>query len=265
VRPLVSYYGGKQRIANKIIPYIPDHHCYVEPFCGGASILFAKPYISKNEVLNDKDEGIFNLYDVAIHNREEFFEIVMDRALFHEKFFRMSDSILKNPADHNKVEWAWACFYNIILSFSRRLQGGMGFSYTSNQSIVLKNRVLLLEKILDRLKRVQIFCRDGLEIIDMFDEDGAFFYLDPPYPDACQGHYAGYSIDDLRNLVERLRGIRGKFILSNYEHPEIEIPKDWRKVEISTFVSASMGKNRKVTEIIYMNYQPDFLLFSLGS
>lgn len=44
MKPPFSYYGGKQRMASKIIPYIPKHTVYVEPFCGSATILFKKPW-----------------------------------------------------------------------------------------------------------------------------------------------------------------------------------------------------------------------------
>ncbi|QSH99083.1 DNA adenine methylase [Treponema phagedenis] len=38
----ISYYGGKQQLAKKIVSLIPEHKIYCEPFCGGAAILFAK-------------------------------------------------------------------------------------------------------------------------------------------------------------------------------------------------------------------------------
>ncbi|MBZ5505872.1 MAG: DNA adenine methylase [Acidobacteriia bacterium] len=39
VGPL-SYLGGKNHIARKIISLIPEHTCYIESFCGGAQVFF---------------------------------------------------------------------------------------------------------------------------------------------------------------------------------------------------------------------------------
>ena len=68
MKPLISYYGGKQRMAHNIIPLIPKHTVYVEPFAGGAAIFFLKPWPDLSdrdhyrEVLNDKNGDLINLY-----------------------------------------------------------------------------------------------------------------------------------------------------------------------------------------------------------
>lgn len=44
VGPL-AYLGGKNRVARRIISLIPEHTCYIEPFCGGAQVFFHKEAI----------------------------------------------------------------------------------------------------------------------------------------------------------------------------------------------------------------------------
>lgn len=48
----ISYYGGKQQLASKIVSLFPEHKIYCEPFTGGAAVFFAKPQ-SQAEIIND--------------------------------------------------------------------------------------------------------------------------------------------------------------------------------------------------------------------
>src|ERR1700681_2180945 len=70
VGPL-SYIGGKNRLAKKIIAMLPEHTAYVEPFAGGAQVLFHKQP-SNVEVLNDLDFDIVNFFRVCQWHYEEF-------------------------------------------------------------------------------------------------------------------------------------------------------------------------------------------------
>lgn len=68
--PLVPWMGGKRKLADRILPLFPDHHCYVEPFCGAAALFFLKEP-SLVEVINDINGDIVNLYRVVKHHLEE--------------------------------------------------------------------------------------------------------------------------------------------------------------------------------------------------
>lgn len=55
MRTPITYYGGKQQLAAKIISMMPAHKIYCEPFFGGGAVFFQKPK-SYLEVINDKKE-----------------------------------------------------------------------------------------------------------------------------------------------------------------------------------------------------------------
>ncbi len=61
VRQAFGSYGGKRFLAHRIASYITHHRTYVEPFAGGAAVLFAKDP-SPKEVLNDRDPEIAFMY-----------------------------------------------------------------------------------------------------------------------------------------------------------------------------------------------------------
>ena len=63
----ISYYGGKQKLVSTILPLIPAHKMYVEPFVGGGAIFFAKEP-SHIEVINDTNKELINFYNI-LQNR----------------------------------------------------------------------------------------------------------------------------------------------------------------------------------------------------
>ena len=62
--------GGKSRLRRHIIPLLPPHTCYVEPFAGAAWVLFGKPP-SSVEVINDIDQELINFFRVIKERPEE--------------------------------------------------------------------------------------------------------------------------------------------------------------------------------------------------
>jgi len=64
-------------------------------------------------------------------------------------------------------------------------------------------------------------------VIEKYDKPETFFYLDPPYySDPCYKHNFS-SLDDYRKIDSVLSSIKGKFILSINDVPEIrEVFKD---------------------------------------
>ncbi len=69
-----GYYGGKQRLAKRILTLIPNHRTYVEPFFGGGAIFFAKPP-SEVEVINDTNHELINFYKVL---KQEFIYLIKE-------------------------------------------------------------------------------------------------------------------------------------------------------------------------------------------
>ena len=60
----ITYYGGKQSMLSIILPMIPEHNLYCEPFFGDGAVFFTKEP-SKIEVINDTNREVVNFYRVA--------------------------------------------------------------------------------------------------------------------------------------------------------------------------------------------------------
>jgi len=130
----------------------------------------------------------------------------------------------------------------------------------------------MLPEIAQRLIRVQIECNDFRKVINTYDTQETFFYLDPPYvPDTRRaGQYrCEMSIDDHKDLVDILLKIKGKAMLSGYEH-NVYKPLEqagWIKIKIEVRCRATgttkgtkylqNKENREKlerTECVWLNY-----------
>jgi DNA adenine methylase len=269
MKPLISYYGGKQRLASKIVSYLPSHNIYVEPFCGGAAVLFAKgiPYTNRKcaykEVINDTQELLINMYRQAILHKDEF-EIMIQSTMYSQSDHKRSRTILKNPQEYNDLDKAWAYFFNINTSFANKLFGGWGISRDPNSCpsqewITHKQRI---SAILNRISAIHASCEDALDCIKRWDSPNTLFYVDPPYINTDCGHYKKYSIEDYKNLCNLLDTIQGKYVLSGYQQ-EIEPKSFHQKISFKATMSAAgagktklqkkiESKNERV-EIIYVH------------
>lgn len=61
MNPVFPYSGGKRRMLKYILPVIPQHDTYIEPFAGGLAVFLAKER-AKVEVINDLNDEVSGFY-----------------------------------------------------------------------------------------------------------------------------------------------------------------------------------------------------------
>ena len=113
-----------------------------------------------------------------------------------------------------------------------------------------------LDDIHDRLCGVTIECLPYQDFIPRYDSSGTLFYLDPPYYD-CENYYGKdvFSKTDFDRLAEILSSIKGKFLLSLNDKPEVrEIFKTFKISQITTTYANARVNNGRVSEVIISNY-----------
>lgn len=265
MRTPISYYGGKQRMVDYIVPLIPPHRIYVEPFFGGGAVFWAKGK-SFLEVINDINHNVVNFYQVMVKDFDRLLVEVMASPM-SEHLHKTALQIYKSPRGHSKVRRAWAFWYVTNCSFANKPGAGWKFdsgSEGSHSGRYLKRRRNEFELYRDRLSEVHISMRDAVQVIGDRDQSDCFFYLDPPYPNSDQGHYKGYTEDDLEKLLAACESISGKFILSNYGSQMLDRYVDrngWYEMQFEMRLSAPRKKKQRKREILIMNFQPDKKLF----
>jgi DNA adenine methylase len=270
----MTYYGGKQRIAPRIIAMMPYHKIYVEPFFGGGAVFFRKPKAGI-EVINDHDDRLINFY-LCVQNRFPELQELISQTLHSETMYRHAKDVWNGRVESDDIEKAWAIWLTTNGSFAGSMHGGWKWcngttgSHTGNY--IKGKRADFTERLHQRLDNVQISSRDALRVIPDRDTPDTFFYLDPPYPGCAQQHYSGYTVDDLEELLRTLQTIKGRFILSNYWSDLLKEYVDkngWncREIEVNLRITNLGRSNRKQEvqkriEVLVYNFQINKDLFN---
>ena len=257
----ITYYGGKQQLADIIIGMMPRHRIYCEPFFGGGAVFFAKGP-SFLEAINDKNDLLVTFYRQCVDNFEELQHRIRHTLNAETEFIKAKD-IYNNPEGACDIDIAWAVWVVTNMSIMATPRGGWkrdNGTGGSHCGVSLdSHRILFTSAIHERLKHVQISCRDALKVIAERDTKETLFYVDPPYINCDQKHYKGYSKEDFKELLETLATIKGKFILSNFMS---DILKDfvqqngWNctQIEKKCMIPALINKPRRKVEVLVYNY-----------
>ncbi|GIW67792.1 MAG: DNA methyltransferase [Candidatus Parcubacteria bacterium] len=270
-----AWYGGKQRIAHKIIKILPKHKVYVEVFGGSGAVLFAKnPNVSELEVYNDIDKNVYTFFKV-LRDKNKANELVrmLELTPYSRDMHKEAKEMLEKTNDD--LMRAYYFFVNVEMGFSGSLNAG--FSYSIKDKIDVKrfrNKVDKLELFSDRLKYVQIENIDFAELINKYDTQDTLFYLDPPYVADTRRTFNDYkhelNNDRHKELVDMLLNIKGNAVLSGYNNDIYKPLTDagWNRYEIKTHCMSSNSKNtnnkrESRIEVLWIKNETPQNLFSI--
>lgn len=119
--------------------------------------------------------------------------------------------------------------------------------------LAVRREIALAHK---RLARVTIENLPYREVIRRYDRPQTFFYVDPPYWD-CEGRYGKdiFGKEDFSILAELLSGLKGKFLLSLNDRPQVrELFKGFRIDPVMTRYSCAANRSIPASEVLIRNY-----------
>lgn len=251
-RPLFCWFGGKAKLVSWLSQYVPYGDGYCEPFCGAASLFFAR-CPSGVEFLNDLNDWVVNLFRVL---RDPAGSVELRRRLeltpYSRSEFDAARRLLLSGQAATDVDKAWAFFVVQNQGFGGydvRNQS-WGRSVSRNQAGSFRDLVGCLDWFTDRLRGVHIECCDGVELIEFLDHDGMVFYVDPPYIpesrslDSLSEYKFEMSLEDHCRLLDVLSGCRGAVVLSGYPS-DLYNGLGWRCVSRDSFISSSLVKSSR--------------------
>lgn len=216
INSFMAWVGGKKALRDEILARFPrNYKRYIEVFGGAGWVLFHKPPGNDFEVFNDFNGNLVNLYR-CVREQPEALRNELRYMLNSRLDFEYMKGMLHSQAVLPDVRRA-AYYYALI-----RYSYAAGTSTFGSQPHAMWNNFPLIESAAGRLQKVVIENKDCVKLIRQYDRPESFFYCDPPYYNADQ-HYEAVSSDgfDHAGLADALLGIKGKFLLSYNDCPEI--------------------------------------------
>jgi DNA adenine methylase len=268
VPPPIKRHGGKFYLAKMIIPHIPPHTHYVEPYFGGGAVLLQKNPENVSEVINDIDGELMSFWRAL--QSDELFEKLkrrLEATPFSQEVFEEALANAHEPTA-DPIERAARFF---ILARQSRQGVGRVFATLSRtrtrramneQASSWLTAIEGLPEVHARLRRVVILNDDAVRVIRQQDDTATFFYCDPPYVHATRSLPKAYKCEmtdaQHEELLAALASIKGKFILSGYHcdmYDAWAVKNGYRCVEIEIDNKASGSKVKEIKiECLWMNF-----------
>ena len=106
----------------------------------------------------------------------------------------------------------------------------------------------------ERLQDVHIECLDWAAFIPRYDRTFTLFYLDPPYWNHETDYGRGmFGKEDFEAMADMLKRLKGRFILSLNDTPEVRELFGWAQIEaVETRYSANARATRRAAEVLVL-------------
>lgn len=257
VSPVAPYIGGKRQLSKRIIAKIEtiEHSCYAEPFVGMGGVFLRRKHAPKAEIINDYSQDVTTFFRIVQRHYAAFMEMMKFQLSTRAEFERL---VKTDPTTLTDLERAARFLYLQRTAFGGKVAGRtFGVATERPARFDITKLGPMLEDLHSRLSGVLIERLSYAEFITRYDRPYTLFYLDPPYW-GTENYYGKelFSRDDFERLAQLLRGIKGRFILSLNDVPEVrEIFAGWsiEAVQATYSTGRKTEARRPFGEVIISN------------
>ncbi len=272
IKPFVKWAGGKRQFLSKLLPLVPEHKRYIEPFVGGGAMLFA---LQPNSfIANDINYELITTYELLKDRKEnEILKKIDSFAKNHSKegYIKVRE---KEVDKLSEIDVAARFIYlnkggfNGLYRLNKEGKFNVPWNYRPNTNFYDRESIIETAEYLEKSKG-KFFNVDYIKILDKAKE-GDFVFVDPPYDNAEEGKSktfdaytaGGFGVQGQEELAAKLQELTDKgvkWILCNYDTPLIKkLYKGNNKLLLpATRSMASDPSKRKGTfkEVFYYNYE----------
>ncbi|MFV0141022.1 DNA adenine methylase [Empedobacter falsenii] len=247
---ILTRFGNKRKIIDKIHPIFPVHKLRIELFFGAGGSFFYLPK-PKYSILNDLDDDVTNLYLIIKNQREEFEKEI--------ELLPISETLIKFWKCNTEIEPLMKAIRFIFLSNFTYL--GKGDTLRVGLDNAKKTLIKNIEPTFKHLENSKILNRDFREVLPTIsfskgvnDKENSFIYLDPVYLDTeCNYRVPNWTVNDSKDCLDLMLSSGVKCAMSEFNHPTIIKEAQDRNLNIITIGKRSNIKNKAI-EILITNY-----------
>ena len=245
-------YPGNQIYAlDTLLSFIPEHRCYAEPFCGGASTFFGKPKVEGNW-LNDVDQELIDTYIVIRDQPEKLIATLADEEISEKRYNHFKTGFTPRNSFETAVRWFHLNRTSRIETMSRLWEQD---DKINSRPTDWTNSILECSK---KLQGVRLTSGDFESVLDNVPE-GAFLFIAPPYSihhSSAQNQLHKYPFEReahfrLADALKLLDG-RVKFLVTYNENEELRRMYSWDE---HILISKLPNKPSQKEEIVITNYK----------
>ncbi len=253
--PVAPYIGGKRNLAKRLIARINTipHKLYAEPFVGMGGVFFRRTHRPKAEVINDLSRDVSNLFRILQRHYPQFMDVLKFQLTTRTEFERLNRT---DPDTLTDLERAARFLYLQRTAFGGRVETrhfGTAAGYPARFDL---NKLSgMLEDAHERLAGVNIECLPYDKFIEKYDRAFTLFYLDPPYF-SNENDYGKdmFAQSDFEKLAEVLSRIKGRFIMSLNDKPEVrDMFGAFEMESVNTTYTLNKTASKKAREVIISN------------
>lgn len=275
VSPILKWVGGKRQLLDVILPLIPEHTTYYEPFVGGGAVFFRT--VPEKAVINDSNEELINIYKVIKEYPEELITLLeRHKAGNSQEYFYKVRVLDRDGGEYRmmtateraaRIIYLNKTCYNGLFRVNRAGEFNSPWGKYKNPNITNEVTIRAMSRYFNKSK-VTMLCGDYREALKGIRKN-SFVYLDPPYmPISSSSSFTGYTAagfgvleqKELKRQCDLLNKKGIKFLLSNsccdfvedlYKYYHVE------RVSAKRTINAQGDKRGAIDEVLVRNYELD--------
>ncbi len=261
LKPPLTYFGGKCRIAQRIVALLPPHLHYVEPFAGSLAVLLAKQP-ARMETVNDLDGELMNFWRVLRDRTDD-----LERVCALTPHSRAEHRASLQPAGDDDLERARRTWIRLTQGRGGHTDRPTGWRFYQDphgthigMPEYLHAYAGRIAPAAARLWSVSLECKPAIDIItDYGRHSDTLIYADPPYLGSLRTPGDSYAVEmrteaEHLELLEALLGCRAAVVVSGYASPLYDNELCcWHRRELAGYTGNGTPGKGKRAEVVWSN------------